>query len=136
MKEVIQAMSLSHHRGFPVLEQGILTGIITQSDLENITKQGDKTLLREVMTPNPITVNPESSLGDVLYLLNRYKLSRLPVTEGNNLVGIITRSDIINAEAKQLIGGKKATVQTPMFLYYLSNSLSCYWSRTDFIAFV
>ena len=114
MTEVIKAMSLSHHRGFPILEKGILTGIITQSDLENI-KQGEKTILREIMTPNPITVSPESSISDVLYLLNRYKLSRLPVTEGNNLVGIITRSDIINAEAKQLIGGKKATIQPQCF---------------------
>ena len=38
----------------------------------------------------------------MLYLLNRYQLSRLPVTEGSKLLGIITRSDIIKAEAKQL----------------------------------
>lgn len=111
MTEVIKAMSRSHHRGFPVLEEGRLAGIITQSDLEKITQQGDKTLLRDIMTKNPITVNPESSIGDVLYLLNRYQLSRLPVTEGNNLVGIITRSDIIKAEAKQLIGGEEATIK-------------------------
>ena len=111
MTEVIKAMSLSHHRGFPVLAGGKLAGIITQSDLENITQQRDKILLQEVMTKNPITVNPESSISDVLYLLNRYQLSRLPVTEGNNLVGIITRSDIIKAEAKQLIGGKEATIK-------------------------
>ena len=113
MTEVIKAMSRSHHRGFPVLEKGVLVGIIAQSDLENINQQKKKTLLREVMTKNPITVNPESSIGDVLYLLNRYQLSRLPVTEGNNLVGIITRSDIIKAEAKQLIGGQEATVKPP-----------------------
>ena len=111
MTEVIKAMSLSHHRGFPVLAEGKLAGIITQSDLENITQQRDKTLLGEVMTKNPITVNPESSISDVLYLLNHYQLSRLPVTEGNNLVGIITRSDIIKAEAKQLIGGQEATIK-------------------------
>lgn len=111
MPEVVKAMSRSHHRGFPVLEAGKLAGIITQSDLEKITQQADKTLLRDVMTKNPITVTPESSIGDVLYLLNRYQLSRLPVTEGNNLVGIITRSDIIKAEAKQLIGGEEATIK-------------------------
>ena len=113
MTEVIKAMSLSHHRGFPILAEGKLVGIITQSDLENITQSRDETLLGEVMTKKPITVNPESSISDVLYLLNRYQLSRLPVTEGNNLVGIITRSDIIKAEAKQLIGGQEATIKPP-----------------------
>ena len=123
MTDVIKAMSLSHHRGFPVLENGNLAGIITQSDLENITQQREETILREVMTKNPLTVNPESSIGDVLYLLNRYQLSRLPVTEGNNLVGIITRSDIIKAEAKQLIGGKEATIQ-PQYSYTIYQTRS------------
>ena len=113
IEEVIQAMSRSHHRGFPVLEEGKLTGIITQSDLADLTKQVGKTLLKTVMTTDPITVNPDSALSDVLYLLNRYQLSRLPVTEGNNLVGIITRSDIIKAEAKQLCGGKEITIKPP-----------------------
>ena len=45
-----------------------------------------------------------ASLADVLYLLNRYQLSRLPVTEGRKLVGIITRTDLIRAEANQLTG--------------------------------
>ena len=54
------------------------------------------------MTAKPISVSPEASLGDVLYLLNRYQLSRLPVTEGCRLLGIITRSDIIKAEANHL----------------------------------
>lgn len=104
--EVIQAMSRSHHRGFPVVEDGKLIGIITQSDLSKDsnkqTKQTGTILLKEIMTPQPITVSPDTSLADVLYLLNRYQLSRLPVTEGSKLLGIITRSDIIKAEAKQL----------------------------------
>jgi CIC family chloride channel protein len=45
---------------------------------------------------------PKASLADVLYLLNRYQLSRLPVSEGRKLVGIITRSDIIRAELDRL----------------------------------
>lgn len=100
--EVIQAMSRSHHRGFPVVEDGKLVGIITQSDLSKDSKQPGSTLLKEIMTPQPISVSPDTSLADVLYLLNRYQLSRLPVTEGIRLLGIITRSDIIKAEAKQL----------------------------------
>ncbi|MDJ0571634.1 MAG: chloride channel protein [Pleurocapsa sp. MO_192.B19] len=102
ISEVILAMSRSHHRGFPVVEDEKLVGIITQSDISEDSKKAATTLLKEIMTPRPICVSPDTSLADVLYLLNRYQLSRLPVTEGSKLLGIITRSDIIKAEAKQL----------------------------------
>jgi CIC family chloride channel protein len=106
LDEAVQAFSRSHHRGFPVVDNGQLAGIITQTDIANATQRqlpGDTTLA-QIMTPQPITVIPTDSLSQVLYLLNRYKLSRLPVTEGRKLVGIITRADIIRAEADQLSG--------------------------------
>ena len=102
LSELIMAMSRSHHRGFPVVEEGRLVGIITQSDIPKDGKQNTALLLKDIMTTQPISVCKETSLADVLYLLNRYQLSRLPVTEGCKLLGIITRSDIIKAEAKQL----------------------------------
>jgi CIC family chloride channel protein len=40
LQEVVQAFSRSHHRGFPVLEDGKLVGIITQSDLGEATTRG------------------------------------------------------------------------------------------------
>ncbi|MEM8829909.1 MAG: chloride channel protein, partial [Cyanobacteria bacterium P01_G01_bin.19] len=92
--EVIQAMSRSHHRGFPVVEDGKLVGIITQSDIPKDSSQTSHGLLKDIMTPQPISVCADTSLADVLYLLDRYQLSRLPVTEGYKLLGIITRSDI------------------------------------------
>ncbi len=104
--EAVQAFSRSHHRGFPVVDNGALVGIITQTDVANATQRqlpGD-TPLSQIMTPQPITVNPGYTLSEVLYLLNRYQLSRLPVTEGRKLVGIITRADIIRAEADKLSG--------------------------------
>ncbi len=104
LSELVKAMSRSHHRGFPVVEAGKLVGIITQSDIPQDSKQNSNSsmVLRDIMTPQPIAVSAQTSLADVLYLLNRYQLSRLPVTEGSKLIGIITRSDIIKAEAKEL----------------------------------
>ena len=102
LPELVKAMSRSHHRGFPVVEAGKLVGIITQSDIPQDTMQTASLLLRNIMTPQPITVSSDTPLADVLYLLNRYQLSRLPVTVGSKLLGIITRSDIIKAEAQEL----------------------------------
>ena len=104
-QEALKAFSRSHHRGFPVLDQGKLVGIVTQTDLSDGAqpRAAGKTLA-DFMTPHPVTVSPEDSLSQVLHLLNHLKVSRLPVTEGNKLVGIITRGDIIRAESDQVSG--------------------------------
>ncbi|PSB17123.1 CBS domain-containing protein [Phormidesmis priestleyi ULC007] len=109
LDEAIQAFSRSHHRGFPVVDDGKLVGIVTQSDLTRIHERdlaGDL-FLNLIMTPNPVTVSPTAPLSQVLYLLNRFKVSRLPVLERRKLLGIITRADIIRAESDQLSGEVK-----------------------------
>ncbi|MGB3493543.1 MAG: chloride channel protein [Elainellaceae cyanobacterium] len=108
LKETVQAFSRSHHRGFPVVDDGRLVGIVTQSDLQDTSRIGEHDshdmILADIMTPQPVTVKPHDLLTHVLYLLNRFKISRLPVTDGHRLVGIITRADIIRAESDQLSG--------------------------------
>jgi CIC family chloride channel protein len=104
LDEVFQAFSRSHHRGFPVVDAGRLVGIVTQSDLDKVAqlKLPGTALLKEIMTHRPITVQPGDTLSQVLYLLSRYKLSRLPVVDRRRLVGIITRSDILRVESDKL----------------------------------
>ncbi|WP_026103050.1 chloride channel protein [Pseudanabaena sp. PCC 6802] len=109
LEQAVDAFARSNHRGFPVVADGQLVGIITQTDLKDLDRlrlSSAKTV-GEIMTAQPITVTPQDKLADVLYLLNRYNLSRLPVTNGRKLVGIITRSDIIRAESDCLSGGKQ-----------------------------
>jgi CIC family chloride channel protein len=125
LDEVRYLMSNSSHRGFPVVEDGNLIGIVTQGDLEKGTKRPTPAPLKAIMTPKPITINSDASLSDVLYLLNRYQLSRLPVTEDNKLIGIITRTDIIRAEVQQLSGtpniGNTAS-NSPSYTVYQTRS--------------
>lgn len=120
--EVRQEFSRSQHRGFPVVEDGKLVGIVTQKDLSNASKQNlpEETPLSKFMTAKPITIAPEETLSQVVYLLAKYKPSRLPVVEGRHLVGIITRSDIIKAELG-LISGEDTQVglhPEPSYIVY------------------
>lgn len=101
LDEAVKVFYNSQHRGFPVLEDGKLVGVVTQSDLLKIREdhlQGDS-LLTSIMTPQPITVSSRHNLSNVLYLLDRYQIGRLPVVDGHKLVGVITRADVIKAEA-------------------------------------
>ncbi|WP_404783604.1 chloride channel protein [Altericista sp. CCNU0014] len=106
LQQAMKAFARSHHRGFPAIENGRLVGIITQTDLTQALSRSlpDTTPIREVMTPQPVTVAPEDTLSTVLYTLNRFEVSRLPVVEGRKLLGIITRADIIRSESLAVTG--------------------------------
>ncbi|MEA5552816.1 chloride channel protein [Anabaena cylindrica UHCC 0172] len=123
--EVIQAFSNSHHRGFPVVEKSKLVGIITQSDLQK-TRESRDIPLKEIMTPQPVTVTPKQKLSDVLYLLDRYQISRLPVVDGQKMIGIITRADIIRAEVDHINceTGVSGPQPEPSYVVYQTRSPS------------
>lgn len=111
IREAIQAFAQSHHRGFPIVDQGKLVGILTQSDLVKVEQQylSGQLPLSRIMTHQLVTVSAKDSLTHVLYLLNRHQISRLPVTEGQKLIGIITHADIIRAES-DLIQGETSSL--------------------------
>jgi len=104
LEEALQAFSQSSHRTLPVVESGKLVGILTQKDIANFSARGlnGENLVSDLMTPDPVRIDPEDTLAYVLHLLDRHNLHSLPVVEGRRLVGIITRSDIIRVEAAYL----------------------------------
>jgi len=56
--------------------------------------------VEQIMTPSPITVNPETPLKDAISILVENKLSGLPVVDKQNkLVGVISESDLMWQEA-------------------------------------
>ncbi|QLE51900.1 CBS domain-containing protein [Nostoc sp. C057] len=135
LEEAMQSFARSHHRGFPVVEDSKLVGIVTQSDLLKIRESAKHTLrdrnladifLKEIMTPVPMTVTPTHTLANVLYLLDRYQISRLPVVNGRKLIGIITRADIIRAEVDHLNcgNGTPKLQPEPSYIVYQTRSPS------------
>jgi Zn-dependent protease len=88
------------HGGFPVVDNGELKGIVTLEDLRKIPRENwAETLVKQVMTPveKLLTVKPEDPALEALIKMSAFKIGRLPVMDGKNLVGIVTRSDVIHA---------------------------------------
>jgi acetoin utilization protein AcuB len=48
----------------------------------------------DIMTPDPVTVSPATTLGDVIGLMKSHLCRQLPVVEGERLVGIVTDRDL------------------------------------------
>jgi len=116
---------LEHHfNGLPVVDdKGRLIGIICQDDLivqqkklplpslftffdglipltsyRSLEKEVDKIVASKVsqaMTPDPITIDPDTSLEDIATLMVGNNIHTLPVVEGDRLVGIIGKEDVL-----------------------------------------
>lgn len=51
-------------------------------------------LVRDVMTPNPVTVNSSAPLVEIKRIMDSNKIRRVPVVDGVKLVGIVTRNSL------------------------------------------
>jgi CBS domain-containing protein len=114
----------NHLSGLPVVDkEGNLKGIICQSDLmaqqkkiplpsffvlfnSTISFPSQKTIESEVkkmaafkvseaMTPDPVTVDPETTLEEIATLMVKHNIHTLPVFDQGKLVGIIGKEDIL-----------------------------------------
>lgn len=106
--KAIRLMRKSNIRRLPVIEDGRLVGMVTSGDLRRIT--GLASILRDqsldnfvwhhipvdnVMTRNPLELPPTASAADAAACLIENKIGGLPVVSGNELVGIITTTDLL-----------------------------------------
>ncbi len=56
------------------------------------------------MTPEPVTISEDESMGEALLLMRRHNIRHLPVVNGSILVGILTDRDLRRASPSLLSG--------------------------------
>jgi len=54
-----------------------------------------KTVARDLMQPTPVTVSPRATLAELDRIFTDYNVGAVPVLRGNELVGFVTRTDIV-----------------------------------------
>lgn len=82
----------------PIVEDGRLVGIVTDRDIAvRVVAEGrdpNATTVREIASTELVTVTPDDDLDEALNLLAERQVRRLPVVEGDRLVGIVAQADI------------------------------------------
>lgn len=123
--EIARMMLESRISAVPVMAaDGTLAGIVSEGDLLNRAEGGTRhrpswwlqliaspdqfsqaylrthgRRARDVMTREPITVQPETPLPRIAALLEKHQIKRVPVMEGSKLVGIVSRANLLRGVA-------------------------------------
>ncbi|THD71856.1 MAG: CBS domain-containing protein [Bradyrhizobium sp.] len=123
--EAANTMLRRHISGLPVVDAGgKLVGIISEGDFirrseigtqrkrgrflkfilgsgkeatDFVHEHGGK--VGEIMTPEPLTIDEGTDLEKIVELMEKHHVKRLPVTRADKLVGIVTRSNLLQAVA-------------------------------------
>lgn len=112
LREVVTIMNRANIRQVLVVDGKKLVGIVTDRDVRLVVNSPLTTeeplerlellnefTARDCMTPNPRCVTPETPIHKVAELLSMYKFGALPVVKDDELVGIITVTDLLNQMA-------------------------------------
>jgi CBS domain-containing protein len=85
-----------------IVEAGRLVGIFTERDaLYRVLAQGKdpkQVRMRDVMTANPTTVSPDTTVGAALLLMHDNGFRHVPVTENGQPIGMISARDALGPE--------------------------------------
>jgi len=108
LREAIALMQRHRIRHVPIVSGEAILGILTDRDVKRATpsllsgvSQAEfdqvlhTTTVSHVMTRNPYTITPSTSLRDAIKLMLDRRFSSLPVVEAGRLIGILTVTDLL-----------------------------------------
>lgn len=104
VRDVIDLMFESRHLGFPVVDRGMLVGMITVADVHKLKPLDREAMqVRDIMSMDPVFLPPSAPVEDALRIMSVQNIGYIPVIENGDLTGIVTREDIMKViELKEM----------------------------------
>lgn len=94
------------HSGFPVVNDGGLEGIITRRDLEKANHHGlGHAPVKAYMSTTVVSIGPETTTEEIQKMIINHNIGRLPVVEDGKIIGIVSRTNIIEMIHQRTEGG-------------------------------
>ena len=98
--DVLKILKRTGISGVPVLKDNKLVGIITRKDL---LRKSEETQLGLLMTNDPVTISPDTTIQEAARVLITENVRRLPVVEDETLIGLLSVADLVHAIAQMRI---------------------------------
>ena len=97
LQDALVLFNHEHIHGAPVIEEGVLLGIVTMSDIASAVENSLplSTPVSEVMTQEVEEISSDVKLFEVIRRFKELEIGRLIVVENKKPVGILTQSDVI-----------------------------------------
>jgi CBS domain-containing protein len=124
IRHAVESMLKHRISGLPVIDDGKLVGIVSEADFLRRAETGTERKLspwydalfgpdesaaafvrahglkvHDVMTRDPITVTEDAPLHEVVNLMERHRIKRLPVVRAGKVIGMVTRANLLRALA-------------------------------------
>ena len=94
-------MLMGGFSGIPITERdGALVGIVSELDIIRALRAGktlDTITAAEIMTAAVITVNVDTTVEEIMEMMDTKRIVRVPVLEDGKLVGVVSRPDVLRA---------------------------------------
>jgi CBS domain-containing protein len=103
VREAAKVMNKFQIGSLVVLKEDNIAGIVTERNILQAVANGkdpDSTTAEEIMSKNPVTIDPDEDVKAAVDLMTKHKIKKLPVVEDKKIKGIITASDIVVVEPK------------------------------------
>ena len=98
LADAIELLISKEISGMPVVNsEDKMIGIISEKDILNFAFSGNlrNTKITEVMTKNVVSFASDTDVDTIALAIGHNKFRRVPIVDGDRLVGIISRRDII-----------------------------------------